>query len=66
MNLDDCKGLRYARARVAISDSPLSDGADAARGAVGEVCDVDICDGIVFVDFGRGAIACLPSELLPT
>jgi len=47
-----------------IPDSPLAtvDGS-ARRGDRGDVVDVDILDGYVYVDFGRGAIPCYPDEI---
>jgi hypothetical protein len=54
-----------ARARVDIQDSPLAtDDASARRGAIGNVEDVDRLSGFIYVDFGRGAIACYPEELI--
>ncbi len=54
------------RARQRIQDSPLVAGVDgsATKGQIGNVVDVVPCDGLVFVDFGRGAIACAPDELV--
>ena len=51
------------RAICNIADSPLArqDGS-AKRGDVGDV--EDIADGYLWVDFGSGAIACLPDEVL--
>lgn len=52
------------RARRRIEDSPLSaPPAPAARGSIGSVEDIDGSGELVFVDFGRGAIACAPDEL---
>jgi hypothetical protein len=64
LTLDDCTRLMHARAARPVSDSPLApiDGSVRA-GAIGEVCDVDGCNEVVFVDFGKGAIACTPDEL---
>jgi hypothetical protein len=54
----------HVRSTRAISDSPLARlDCSAPRGATGEVCDVDSCNNIVFVDFGAGAIACTVDEL---
>jgi hypothetical protein len=57
-------GFQCVCARRAIADSPAA-GRDssAPAGATGEVCDVDHVNGVAFVDFGSGAIACLASEL---
>lgn len=58
-----CAPQHWARAVRSIADTP---GYPAARrGDVGEVCDVDVCDGYVFVDFGAGAMPCEPDEILP-
>ncbi|MFA7301945.1 MAG: hypothetical protein WC069_06565 [Candidatus Shapirobacteria bacterium] len=48
-----------------IHDSPCSkvDGG-AKRGEVGWIQDYDQCAELFFVDFGSGAIACEPDELL--
>jgi len=61
-----CCGLtpipRVVRARCPIADTPLARrDASAARGAVGDV--EDAADGWLWVDFGRGTIACSPDEL---
>lgn len=52
------------RARCSIPDHPLAriDGS-ARRGDLGSVDDIDTADGLWWVDFGRGAIACTPEEL---
>jgi len=67
LSLDDLgrDWARFVVARRSIEDSPLaaSDGS-ANRGAVGEVCDVDRCNDVAFVDFGDGAIACVAEDLL--
>lgn len=67
LTADDCSRVHAVRARRAILDVPSAHvPADASRGDIGEVCDVDTCgwpEPLVFVDFGRGAIACLASEL---
>lgn len=66
LTLDDLgrDGCQRVRARRAIADSPAAgrDGS-APTGAIGEVCDVDHINGVAFVDFGSGAIACDAVEL---
>jgi hypothetical protein len=53
-----------ATARCTIYDNPLTAvDATARSGERGDVVDVDLIDGYVFVDFGRGAIMCLPKEI---
>ena len=53
-----------ANARCIIYDNPLAEvDSTARRGERGDVVDVDLIDGYVFVDFGRGAIMCLPEEI---
>jgi hypothetical protein len=50
------------KARVRIHDSPLAeDDASARQGESGVI--VDIADGWLFVDFGRGVIICHPDEV---
>jgi hypothetical protein len=62
--MDYWRGTETAIARRAICDSPLADvDAGARRGERGDVVDVDDLDGLVYVDFGRGAIACYPEEI---
>ncbi len=63
MTLEDVSRLQCVRARKRIEDVPTNPAPPAPRGVRGEVCDVDFANSIVFVDFGDGAIACLPSEL---
>lgn len=66
-NADRFLMVDTVRARRRIQDSPLA-GMDsgAPRGSLGTVVDIDQCAGLVFVDFGRGAIACDPTELVVT
>jgi len=53
-----------AVARCTIHDNPLAHvDSTARRGERGDVVDVDTIDGFVYVDFGRGAIACTPEEI---
>jgi hypothetical protein len=62
--LDYWRSTETAIARRSIHDSPLASAdASARRGERGDVVDVDDLDGLVYVDFGRGAIACYPEEL---
>jgi hypothetical protein len=62
--LDRWLNADTAVARYDIHDSPLaSEDASARRGQRGDVVDVDCVDGYVYVDFGRGAIACTPEEI---
>lgn len=51
-----------------VFDSPLAGRAEpvARAGNVGEVCDLVSADGLLFVDFGAGAVACLPGEVVPS
>jgi hypothetical protein len=61
---DYWRSTETAIARRAIYDSPLASvDASARRGERGDVVDVDDADGYVYVDFGRGAIACAPEEI---
>ena len=61
---DYWRSTETAFARRAIHDSPLASAdAGAGRGERGNVVDVDEIDGYVYVDFGRGAIACYPEEI---
>lgn len=61
---DYWRSTETAVARRAIHDSPLASvDASARRGERGDVVDVDELDGLVYVDFGRGAIACYPEEI---
>jgi hypothetical protein len=58
------RSTETAIARHAIPDSPLAgEDSSAKRGQRGDVADVDELDGLVYVDFGRGAIACAPEEI---
>lgn len=53
---------RNVKARHAIEDSPLAEvDGSCARGAVGYCEDFD--GEMLYVDFGRGAIMCDPSEV---
>lgn len=55
---------RLVSAKRFIRDSPLAkDDCSAAKGEIGEVQDYDSLEGLYYVDFGSGAIACLPSEI---
>jgi hypothetical protein len=50
------------KAKARIYDSPLTEeDGGAHKGEVGII--VEICDGWIFVDFGRGAIICHPDEV---
>lgn len=61
---DYWRSTETAIARRAIHDSPLANvDSSARRGERGDVVDVDDLDGYVYVDFGRGAIACYPEEI---
>ncbi len=61
---DYWRSTETAISRRAIHDSPLASAdASARRGERGNVVDVDEIDGYVYVDFGRGAIACYPDEI---
>lgn len=56
--------IQMVCARSPIADSPLArEAASVPRGAIGTVDDVDESNGVVFVDFGHGSIACEPGEL---
>ena len=58
------RSTETAIARHAIPDSPLAgEDSSAKRGQRGDVVDVDESDGWVYVDFGRGAIACATEEI---
>jgi hypothetical protein len=58
------RSTETAVARHAIPDSPLAEvDGSARRGEQGDVVDVDELNGWVYVDFGRGAIACAPEEI---
>ncbi|MDB6109170.1 MAG: hypothetical protein JWR69_920 [Pedosphaera sp.] len=47
-----------------ISDSPFAEpDAFARKGQTGRVVDYDECSGLLFVDFGKGAIGVLPEEI---
>jgi hypothetical protein len=65
LTLDDLSRL-YGPVRAVreIHDNPLSahDGS-VPKGTLGEICDIDGCNDIAFVDFGEGAIACVPADL---
>lgn len=68
LTFDDLKGdwCRYVRARRSIADVPSAEhDSSAPKCAIGEVCDVDEMNGVAFVDFGGGAIACHLDELVP-
>ena len=57
-------GWRKATARRNIQDSPLAVvDCSARKGDKGDVVDVDESAGLLFVDFGRGAIACSPEDV---
>ena len=57
-------GWRKVTARRNIQDSPLAVvDCSARRGDKGEVVDYDDSAGLLFVDFGRGAIACSPKDV---
>ena len=61
---DHWRSREVAIARRRIEDSPLAEvDASARRGQRGEVVDVDGVDGYVYVDFGKGAIACTIDEI---
>lgn len=65
MTLEEIGRRTFVAARRRIEDAPLARApAPALRGAVGEVCDVDIVNGVAFVDFGGGAIACTTDDLI--
>lgn len=60
--LDRLGSTTYVTARVDIADNPVARvDSSATAGEVGVVCDES--DGLLWVDFGRGAIACLPREV---
>ena len=62
--LDSLLGWRKVIARRNIQDSPLAVvDCSARKGDRGDVVDVDESAGLFFVDFGRGAIACLPEDV---
>jgi hypothetical protein len=62
--IDQWMHRETAIARCKIYDNPLAAvDSTARRGERGDVVDVDFIDGYVFVDFGRGAIMCLPEEI---
>jgi hypothetical protein len=62
--IDQWMHRETAIARCTIYDNPLAAvDSTARRGERGDVVDVDTIDGYVFVDFGRGAIMCLPEEI---
>lgn len=67
LSLDDLGRMDRVRARRLICDSPLSSEGSSSvpPGVAGDVCDVDFVNGVVFVDFGDGAIACEPHDLAP-
>lgn len=55
---------KRVKAIVDIEDSPLaSEDGSCKRGAIGECEDFSEVDGLLYVDFGRGAIACYPEEV---
>ena len=57
-------GWRKVTARRNIQDSPLAVvDCSARKGEKGDVVDVDESAGLLFVDFGRGAIACSPEDV---
>jgi hypothetical protein len=61
---DYWRSTKTAIARRSIHDSPLASvDASARRGERGDIVDVDDLDGYVYVDFGRGPIACYPEEI---
>ena len=54
------------RAVCDIADCPSSrEDSSAMKGDIGELQSVDELEGYLFVDFGRGAILCLLSEVRP-
>jgi len=62
--LDSLLGWRKVIARRNIQDSPLAVvDCSARKGDKGNVVDVDESAGLLFVDFGRGAIACSPEDV---
>jgi len=62
--LDSLLGWRKVIARRNIQDSPLAVvDCSARKGDRGDVVDVDESAGLLFVDFGRGAIACSPEDV---
>ena len=55
---------QYVKAKRAIEDSPLADeDASVKRGAIGYVDDYDSVENLLYVDFGKGAIAVDPAEV---
>ena len=64
--LDDFTNVQTVKATRNIQDVPLA-GTDAGakRGDVGIVDDILYADDLLVVDFGRGAILCEVSELIP-
>jgi hypothetical protein len=59
----DCERVRAVRR---IFDNPLAKHpSDVERDEIGDVQDVLRVDGLVVVDFGRGAVLCSPDEIRP-
>jgi hypothetical protein len=51
-------------ARRLIYGSPASmEGCDVPKGAVGNIENIDFCDGWLIVDFGQGGIVVDPAEV---
>jgi hypothetical protein len=62
--LDDFLEARTVRATRRIQDSPLArEDSGAKRGEIGVVEEVIKSDGLIAVDFGRGAVLCEVDEI---
>jgi hypothetical protein len=56
---------RLVVARSRIEDNPLAEMDSSANSGDTGLCeDYSECDGLIYVDFGRGAIACYPNEVM--
>lgn len=53
------------QAKKTIHQSPLSDAPDVPKGTCGTLEDEDMCDGLLYVDFGEpyGVVMCSADEV---